>query len=294
VDIGNLRQYHSGNFSDNAMLERFRGAFVHSDDVVEIEIPTINHSPGGRLGPARNPVVLSAEEWIVPFSVSDGSFTNNLFAIGMRPEAVEEKDRYDEFALPLLEGLSSFDLRLRELPQGVLAQDIVTTSGQYTWQGTLDTERGVRIFWDNATLQTDDEQLILEVSSVVGLVNMKTQNELFLPAGKHTLQFHFGNPDYINQQVLESEIRVGDVYPNPLSRATQVIQTPVSLPKEETYRFTLSDSYGKPVRQSNFKKHPSGRWNLSWEEEFRDLPAGVYFLQVEIGGQKFVRKVVMQ
>ncbi|MBL7873072.1 MAG: IPT/TIG domain-containing protein [Cyclobacteriaceae bacterium] len=277
-----LRQFLNGGFVADPLLKRFRGGFVESDIARVIEIPVINKSQSGGRKSAQDPTALDADTWHVNLNLQENEFSNSLLGFGMNPQAAEGKDSWDETTLPLLTGLSSATFSFRELNGKTLSKDIVPKQSNYSWIAKLSNTNDVTLTWRNTYFGENDKQLILELSSRVELTDMRKSHQITIPPGNHVLTFHFGSDGYVKEQVLEEEIRIGQIFPNPINRHHGLLQLPISLPSGENFvKASLHDIYGSKMEYA-IDKLNGGRQLLGLKFEMKHMEPGLYILKVEI------------
>ncbi len=291
-----FRQFINGGFANEPLLKPYRGGFVNSDVAREIEIPVINKSTtGGRIS-SKQFHAIDQRQWEVSLTLQEGDFTNSLFGFGMNPNASLEEDLWDETALPMLDGLSSFELSFNHN----LIKEVVPYKENYSWTGNLSNEQGVMMKWDNSYFGINDKQLILEISDRVELIDMRVATQVTLPAGKHTLKFHYGAEEYVNEQVIEKNVRIGTVYPNPFDRKESVMSIPISLPEgENEIELAIQNMMGGKIELSAVGKYNGGRQLLQWNADFNQLSAGLFVLRVKsynpsIGVNTYFSKLILK
>ena len=98
---------------------------------------------------------------------------------------------------------------------------------------------------------------------------------------------------YIRKKILGETIAVGTAFPNPMPKNSGLIQVGVNLPKETAGQLHLLDALGRSVAKSSESRYEAGRYALSWETDFQQLSAGIYYLKVQLGGHHFLRKIVI-
>jgi subtilisin family serine protease len=89
--------------------------------------------------------------------------------------------------------------------------------------------------------------------------------------------------------LLPEEFEIGQAYPNPFNPATSVR---IALPEIASVKVAVFDVLGREVvRLANGETMPAGYHRLTWDADSH--ASGVYFLQVEAGPEKAVRKLVL-
>jgi hypothetical protein len=294
ADFGDLRLFRNGELSDETILPRFRGAFVSSDQAIELKIPPISHGSNGREEGKSDPTDLTADRWNLPISISDGDFTSSIYGIGMHPRALEDKDRWDEYDLPLLSGLSSFVFKTRVLSEGILSKDVVPTDAVYSWETTLANEKPVKLYWSPSIVSSNDVGLTLEISSQIELVDMMTTTGVTIPPGEHTIMIHFGDAQYREDRTRMKEFLVGSLFPNPVRRGSETLSMFLNIPSEGLGHFEVFDVMGKKMFESEKKVLPPGRYASSWNIDFAGFSPGLYTIRAQIAGRIRSYKVVVE
>ena len=277
-------QYLNGKIDDaEQTIKRYRGAFVNSDVERDIEIPVINRSPSGGRKAVRKPSPINEKDWQVSLTFEEGEFSNGLLGFGMNTKAIEGKDLWDGTNMPMLEGLSSFDINFREVQGKTLVKDIVPPTENYSWQATISSDNGGIIRWENFYFGDNDKQLVIEMSDRVELIDMRSSTQAIIPKGNHVIKFHYGARDYVDGQVLENSTRIGHIYPNPLRKNAGQLFISISLPEgENEVGLSLKSIYGSGALLSYKGVYTGGRQSIDWANDFSQLPSGLYLLRVEI------------
>ena len=280
-----FRQFINGGFVNEPLLKLYRGGFVESDVAREIEIPVINKSATGGRKATTQTQPIDKPEWMVNLTLQDDEFSNSLFGFGMNPQASVEKDLWDETALPLLEGLSPFEMSFGKH----LVKDVVPTMENYSWQAELSASKNILLRWDNSYFGNNEKQLIIENSNEVETINMRSANQLKLLEGNHLLKFHYGNADYIKDQLMESSARIGNVFPNPIKKVNGLVSVSVSLPDgDNEVSLRLKNLLGQEINYSGPGHYEGGRRNIQWQSDFNQVPSGMYLMQIEVKDSKGV------
>ncbi len=278
-----IRQYINGAVVSEPTLNRYRGAYIDSDIARDIEIPVINRSLSGGRVASTEKNSLAHEDWVVNFSVDDGYFRNELFGFGMNPSALETLDIYDDISIPLLAGISSFEMAFRYGETEKLIADIVPTTENYSWQSQLKAERDVILQWDNTYFGDNDRHLVLENASEVDVIDMRSTNQINLRSGIHTLRFHYGDINFIKDKLIEKESRVGFVYPNPINRTGGIISIALSLPEgQNEVTLELRNSLSVSVTSPNSTFYQGGRQIVSWQTNLDQLAQGFYLVKISV------------
>jgi len=82
--------------------------------------------------------------------------------------------------------------------------------------------------------------------------------------------------------------------PNPFNPMTEIRF--VAGPRPVTVRLKVYDVSGRLVRTLHDGVHPAGHGKVVWngrDERGGEVPSGLYFARLEIGGQRFTRKMML-
>ena len=86
-------------------------------------------------------------------------------------------------------------------------------------------------------------------------------------------------------------------WPNPFdASATISFEVPVGLPRETRIVLRVYDVAGRCLRTVVDGPRPGGRQTVQWDgrgDDGVEVPAGVYFYQVEVGGERVRGRVVV-
>lgn len=97
--------------------------------------------------------------------------------------------------------------------------------------------------------------------------------------------------DFVNPRSVPFQLGPG--VPNPLRSATTI---PIETASDGSLALNIFDAQGRIVRSLWNGFMPAGRHEFRWDgsDDFRrDVPGGVYFYQLEVGGVKQSRKAVV-
>lgn len=300
--VRGLRQYDNstGVFKSSNILPAFAAAFVFSESALPLEVPIINKGASGGRFARDSPTPIDSKNWNVSLAINDGEFGSDLFSFGMNEKADEQFDHFDEPTLPMLLGMSSFDFRFREVDNRFLATDIVPASSNYTWKATLTAERDLTLAWDNRYFGNGEKLLVIENSNSVEVTEMNTTNKLFLPKGAHQLKFHYGDNQYIKDQLLENNVRVGAMFPNPVNRTAGDLTIAVSLPEgKNEVSMQLVNMLGNSFATSPVQTVEGGRQYITWKADLAPVASGIYLVRIGVkasmGQQRFeYRRIVIE
>ncbi|MBL7877684.1 MAG: T9SS type A sorting domain-containing protein, partial [Cyclobacteriaceae bacterium] len=142
--------------------------------------------------------------------------------------------------------------------------------------------------------------LVIENSNSVEVTEMNTTNKLFLPKGAHQLKFHYGDNQYIKDQLLENNVRVGAMFPNPVNRTAGDLTIAVSLPEgKNEVSMQLVNMLGNSFATSPVQTVAGGRQYITWKADLASVASGIYLVRIGVntsmGQQRFeYRRIVIE
>jgi hypothetical protein len=290
-----LRVYN-GNWSDGTVLAKMSGGFVMLGSATTVQIPAF---AGGRVEthdePMRN--ALDQPEWEVTFNLRSGDREYDLGGIGMRPDAAEGYDRYDDFTLPRLFEYIEIN-HDKELHGSAYSRDVVPTAGNREWSFMIESNSDddfIDIAWDNSWFGENEKELVLWDVALQRPVDMRETTRYRLRKDQsREFNAFYGSADYIKERTAPVRLVFQDVYPNPASGpvtfrfAVPGGSTPVAL--------EIFSLQGARVAQVSGAL-PSGQQEIVWEG--RDMsgtpvPAGMYVAVVRSGATRFVKRFAIR
>lgn len=280
--IGTLRVFTEGTFAESSTLGKFQGGIVRNSgsSIMYLKVPVYNV-----LGPGRKNAEEGPGNWQIRLSITDGRITNTLGGFGMNTNASEQLDHFDEPALPLPDGMQSFELIMRKDKEDII-KDIVPVQPSYTWQGSLSTKQGVTVSWNTDISSKLESELWMQLPGHINAVDMKSNGSIHFPPGDHSFRIAYGkSPNDIK------ELIIGDPASNPLKRNAEKLLLPVNLLESSNdICLTLIDLKGSTILKSFFTNFSKGRHNLEWVHNFSNLSPGLYILSVSVNGTHSVRR----
>jgi hypothetical protein len=124
---------------------------------------TLKNTAGGRKSKAQPPSDISAEEWVVAITLSQGKVHNPLGGIGMHLEAKAGKDDFDDITLPRFVKHLEFNNYQKEFIAPRFSKDVVPTANEHVWKVTIESnfdEGDMVLNWADADLGENEAQLI--------------------------------------------------------------------------------------------------------------------------------------
>ena len=213
-NAGSIYKYNGTYSTSDQTLMPFEGAWIEVNSTITLGVPSPTLSPeSGRSEgfpeylTRHDSHFKNQDEWQLLLKVDDGQFSSDLAGIGMRSEALDNKDFYDIGHPPTISG----DLIFRLLEKGTgLARSIVTNQDGFLWEYDFHSRRPNTILsWDMSVARMISNELYLLIPSQNKFINMKTIGSLKLEGIKN-IQIVYGNE--VNQKINGI---YANLYPNP-------------------------------------------------------------------------------
>ena len=297
--LGRLRVFEGG-FQDSDVLRRFRGAFVFADRALNLRIPTLKNRTvnSGRLEEEyqtlHNP--LNSSTWEVQLHVRNGELTNNLAGFGMRPDADELKDDYDDMTLPRFADYLEVNFLRPAYFYPKFSKDISPTASEYVWEFTIESNRtggDITIKWDNSYFGTGS-LLFLHDRENQRYVDMSRTNRYVFRSEQESNRFRiiYGNWDFVRKQMNAEQVSF-QVWPNP---AHQEAHLDFALPdhlQDATVRLSIINTLGQEVF-SESKQYQAGFHTCTWERNAaQTLAAGMYLCRLEVNHSSLEQPIII-
>jgi len=278
-------------------LEPFQGAFVHSDNssAVELIVPVKNTSNGRLASTQDQEINLSAKNWQLPLTLTDGELTNGLGGIGMNSQATTTgKDRFDAVCVPLLDGIGMFEMAFAHPESKTdFSREIVPTVENYVWDFSINrsTDKPLKITWNNSLILDTEKQLFLYDPSQQVMKNMKTENYYIALPSSNNLRVFFGNAEFIRYQMDELLPVFNFPYPNP---ASEKVTIPFYIPAAlDGIAVTVKvyTAQGAALTSLVDGVYSKGSHEVVWDT---DGEAGLYLIHMRAGAKenKWVKVLV--
>ena len=282
-----LKVFSGGALTDGTVLEKYRGAFVFSNNAVALKIPVLKTLTGRTAEAKGIENSLAQRHWEVKLKLKQGVLSNELGGIGMHPSAtLKGKDDFDEVSVPLPDGLGLFELAY---PHSEVFTDfnkeVVPTQENFTWEfdvkGSTE-ENNLELNWLNNYFGDNDKQLVLFDPATLQAVDMRGANSYFLSNRTKKLRIHFGDKNYI-QNILDKELPwLGSPYPNP---AKAELTIPFRVPESNDQmdvQIKIYNSQGAEVAMPIHKQLGKGSYEVKWQSQ----ESGLFVVRMKIGQQE--------
>ena len=264
-------------------------------DVLRLPYPAFPGVPTGSAGSTAAPSALTLE------AVRAGT-TRSAVRVGVREDAADGRDRYDQVAPP--SRFSQTTLRLaaptEDAPprqQQWAAEYRSSTSDGHTFSLTLRAPPGAPVELRATGLDVFDGQEIVLVDPAAGETHdlrVTSTVKIRPEEGARSLRLLVGSADYVEtkQQVaLPSDLQFLPNYPNPFSDQTTLEYV---LPEPGPVRLAVYDVLGRQVRVLVDERQSAGRHTVPWnghDESGRRMASGMYLARLVVGETTKVRKM---
>lgn len=295
----NLRVFN-GRFSNGTQLEAFGGGFVFADDTKTIRFPVVKNKSinNGRekdeiTTNEREP--LKEGEWEVFFNVKQAEASYGLGGVGMRQNAKIDYDMYDDFSLPRFANYVQVNHE-KSLHGYNYSMDVVPTASEKIWTFTIASSQSglTTLSWDNTSISTGNNQLILIDLDSQWPVNMATQSEYaFETTGKRRFKVIYGDDSFIKKEIMADQFIFYGVHPNPaISDATATFTIPQHM-AGMSIQVKIYSTIGQKLASFVYNTDEAGiKEELIPLEQYAFNP-GIYIVQVQVGEiQKSTRLLI--
>lgn len=286
-----IYQSNSGTYSNASSLGAFQGAFVKVTGTAPSNFQIgLGHQsiPGGRIS-KRVSSNLASAQWEIPLVVQQGASENLLAGIGMRPDASQGLDRFDDFSPPHFFDYVEMISQRPELKVNDLTKDIVNSQEKYIWkfESMASSKENIEMSWDNTTFGNNSIPLYLYDVGKNEVVDMRENNSIkFSPAVSQQFKIYYG----IDIKDIAPDALIMNLpFPNPFRESTEFR---FALPGvNDSYRVELElfNSLGQRMRTLARGTYTSGRHSLTWNGQGDDsekVASGLYFYKMVVDGKE--------
>ncbi len=297
---GDVKVFESG-FQSSDKLNGFQGGFVASNTTINLKLP-IKKEEVITVGRTTNNI----SGWHVNVSISDGNLTHKINGFGMRDDALDGFDQYDETSLPSLGFLADLHLTFDnpKIQNQSIARDVVSNQQNYIWEVALTNysdERHVYLSWEKVGFESHpDTQLFLFNPTTGVKTNMLENAGIWVDSNtSKNFQILYGNKKFISENLTSHEIIAGGGYPNPFIASTII---PVVLPQSnQSYDLEMSifNQLGQKVNTLVKGTFGPGQMEIEWDGSDQlgnKVKPGIYFFKLNVaqhnGTQSFTGKLI--
>ncbi len=285
--VTNLKVFSGGALTNGTVLEKYRGAFVFTNNAIAMKIPVTKTLSGRVMEEKGIENALDQNHWEVKLNLKNGLLSNELGGIGMHPNAaLKGKDEFDEVSVPLPDGLGLFEL-VYPHPEVFtnFNKEVVPTQEYYAWDFDVkrdDPSASLDLSWPNYYFGDNDKQLILFDPFSLQVIDMRMTNHFTLSERSEKVRIFFGGKEYI-QQALDKELPwLGNPYPNP-ARVDVTIPFRVPETKDQMdVQIKIYNSQGKEVAVPISQHLEKGSYEVKWQSQ----ESGLFVVRMKIGQQE--------
>ncbi len=269
--VSTILEYNGSALVEGDVLNKFEGGFVFSEESSWVDIDPIASKPNGRTLAGAGKIESTDIDdlfWLIPLQLSDGQTTTALGGVGMHPDALELKDKFDGMAPPRFIDYSEMYTKHEDYFYPYFSTDVVPTKGDHTWSFTLSSNKTAgptNLTWDMGALQNKASSLYLLDQQSGKLVDMKT-------TGSHTVDLSKGDFKFeiyfaaSGNDVIPGKLLLGNAYPNPARTFTTI---PMLLPGERNtpvdIDLSVFDINGNRIATLASGKFKPGVYEFNWD-----------------------------
>jgi len=292
---------YNGGYNTAGVLKPFQGAFVFADPSTTLAIPLEKFAAiqGGRIGSSAD--VNDENNWELDLNLSTSNLKNNTGGLGMREKADHGKDSYDRIRAPRFLEYLDLNFKKPEYFAPEFSRDIVTTSGQYVWEFTVETnvsDSEISLDWSKTPSIAQEKELWLYHKDKEIVINMlDNQYYSFTNQETHKFAVYYGSSEFIASELQPAKAVLAAVYPNPFTSNLTVTFTLPEQLNSDFVRLSVYDLMGRRVKSLWEDKYRPGFYKVDWNGTNANgsrIPGGTYLLRLEVNGQKSIYKRVIK
>lgn len=272
----------SASFEQGDLLRVFGGGFVFANQAITLEIPVdINlSSSGGRTNQSVEPNGKTQTDWVLDFSLSQGTKSNQLSGIGMSASAQQSKDQHDVLAPPYFSDHVTMHTVHNDFFFSEFAKDVVSPQDTYHWAFELQSNNNdpVNLTWDLS--QLPEGSLILYDHENNRLIDMQKNNSYTFSKGNQSLNI------YYSAEPIEfsGPVQLGRGFPNPVVNLMEIPYGFHIGPEASNASLTLFDMNGTEVANHFESTSAQGIRSLKWNRRNNhagQMSPGLYFYRIQ-------------
>ena len=304
VSQGNFDVFKTfeNGYRQSGVLESFKGAFIFSDSSTTLFIPVEKNLVIQGRSQNHQPSKFQDEyNWEVDLNLSTQSLSNEIGGFGMRRDADNSKDPYDQVRLPQFIDYLDISFPKPEYFAKEFSKDVVPTTNQHIWEFTVETNSNdptVRLDWPDLELAEFEEELWLYHRDLEIAVNMRDVGHYeFSNQKSHNFAVYFGDKDFINRALQPEIISLTTAYPNPFREELTVTFTLNDSQEAKSVSLSVYDLMGRKVNKIWEDKYQPGFYKVNWNGTANNgvrVPSGTYLLRLVVDGKKSVYKRVIK
>ena len=298
---GKVYLFEKGAFKVGMTIPAYGGGFVFSEDTQSIKIPLIDANPtnGARIAGSDSDNQIDSDNWQVDLQLTSGNLQYNLGGFGMRQDASDSEDKYDEMLLPHFGAVFDYFFPHEEYFYPFFSRDVVTTSNNHIWTFTINQENNSSetvIHWDNSHFGNSSSHLVLYDMTTGIATDMNTENSYrFLPKQENNFKVIYGDDSFIRMTLENIRIAFGAPYPNPFNGQ---LTFPVNLPASNMMykaRLKIFNMMGQRIFNLNSDNLGAGSEQIVWkgrDQTGHETSKGIYLYELTVinGKQTYMQQ----
>ena len=289
--IDPIKVFNGSALVNGDVLQPFVGGFVFAEEATSVAIDPIASKPNGRIINGKGSIESTDIDdlaWLIPLHLSDGQTIATLGGVGMHPDALEMKDKFDGMAPPRFIDYSEMYTTHEDYFYPYFSTDVVPTKSDHAWSFTLSSNKTAgpsNLTWDMGALQGKASGLYLLDQQSGKLVDMKItgSHQVDLSKGDFKFEIYFTGS---GNQVIPNQLFLGDAYPNPAStQATIPLLLPGSANELVDIDLSVYDMNGNKVATLASGKHRPGVYEFTWDigTAQKRAGSGLFFYRLSFG-----------
>lgn len=289
-----LRGYN-GNWVDINTLATFSGGFVNntSGGDIEIKIPT------GDFATSSARELVQIEGWTLPLELQSGNYFYALGGVGMRQDANNLADKYDQYSLPRLEEYLELN-HSRQLADYSESMSIVKSQSQFEWTFDVDNNLSAAIVnmdWDADLIADLPLELYLWDVDAERAIDMKSVNAYsYSNIANKGFKIFYGDPSYIKEKTKVNHLVFYSMYPNPTKDKVSLEFYVPKSSKNMPIEIQIFNMKGQLFKSSSIDSVNEGLnlLNVPLYNGSTELTHGLHFIKVSQGDQSFINKLIIE
>jgi surface protein len=289
-----LRGYN-GNWVDINTLATFSGGFVNntSGGDIEIKIPT------GDFATSSARELGQSEGWTLPVKLQSGNYFYALGGVGMRQDANNLADKYDQYSLPRLEEYLELN-HSRQLADYSESMSIVKTQSQFEWTFNVDNNLSAAIVnmdWDADLIADLPLDLYLWDVDAERAIDMKSENAYsYSNIANKAFKIFYGDASYIKEKTKVNHLVFYSMYPNPTKDKVNLEFYVPESSKNMPIEIQIFNMKGQLFKSLSIDSVNEGLnlLNVPLYKGSTELTHGLHFIKVSQGDQSFINKLIIE
>jgi hypothetical protein len=292
---GNIMTFTgAGGYAQASILNPGEGVFVKTNGGT-LKIPASAKTAGRLKTDSKLMNSISATDWEVELLVKTASLQNNISGIGMRADASEDGDFYDNFTLPRFNDYLEVN-HGKMLDGDHYTKDVVPTATEKVWEFEVKTnisdESDVSISWDNTYFGNNEKVLILwDVNQQVA-IDMREHNQYhFNRNTSGGFRIIYGDSEFSRENTRVNQLLFHNIIPNPVGEEAKISFT---LPQAEHVTIEVMDVTGKKAERIFDGSLEEGYHEIVYRTGDHNTAKGMYIVQLQAGKGTLQKRMILK